>query len=131
MSDSSRPQGVYNSWNSPGHSTGVCSCSFLQGIFPTRGSNPGLPVCRSILYPLNHQEAPPDNAGDAGLIPGLGRSPGGGRVGQLLPVFLPGESPWTEKPGRLQSIMLQRFRHNSATKQSTHTYYGLTSFLFI
>ena len=37
---------------------------------------------------------PPANAGDirdAGLIPGSGRSPGGGH-GQPTPVFLPGES---------------------------------------
>ena len=27
-------------------------------------------------------------------------------------VFLPGESPWTEEPGRLQSIRLQRVGHN-------------------
>ena len=32
------------SWNSPGQNTGVSSCSLLQGIFPTQGSNPGL-VC--------------------------------------------------------------------------------------
>ena len=41
------------------------------------------------------------NVGDLGLIPGLGRSPGGG---QPTPVFLPGESPWTEEPGGLQSM---------------------------
>ena len=38
---------------------------------------------------------PPANAGDLtdmGLIPGLGRSPGGERAWQPTPVFLPGES---------------------------------------
>ena len=31
----------------------------LQEIFPTQGSNPGLPaVCRQILYHINHQENP-------------------------------------------------------------------------
>ena len=49
--------------------------------------------------------------GDLGLIPGLGRSPQGGH-GQPIPVFLPGESPWTEEPGRLQSMRLQRVRHD-------------------
>ena len=37
---------------------------------------------------------PPANAGDlrdAGVIPGLGRSPGEGN-GNITPVFLPGES---------------------------------------
>ena len=31
------------------------SHSLLQGIFPTRGLNPGLPHCRQILYQLSHQ----------------------------------------------------------------------------
>ena len=31
---------------------------FSMGIFPTLGSNPGLPHCRQILYQLNHQENP-------------------------------------------------------------------------
>ena len=29
--------------------------SLLQGIFPTQGSNPGLPPCRQILYKLSHK----------------------------------------------------------------------------
>ena len=33
-------------------------------------------------------------------------------------VFLPGESPWTEKPGRLQSMVSQKVRHDWATKDS-------------
>ena len=48
------------------------------------------------------------NAGDLGLIPELRRSPGGG---QPAPVFLPGESPWTEELGRLQSMGSQRVRY--------------------
>ena len=27
-------------------------------------------------------------------------------------IFLPGKSPWTEEPGRLQSMGLQRVRHD-------------------
>ena len=30
----------------------------LQGIFPTQGSNPGLPHCRQPLYHLSHQGNP-------------------------------------------------------------------------
>ena len=30
-------------WNSPGKNTGVGSNSPLKGLFPTQGSNPGLP----------------------------------------------------------------------------------------
>ena len=43
---------------SPGQNTGVGSYSFLQGIFPTQGSNPGLLHCRQILYCLSHQGSP-------------------------------------------------------------------------
>ena len=52
------PMELYNPWDSPGQNTGVGSCSLLQGIFPTHGSNPGLPHCRWILYQLNHKESP-------------------------------------------------------------------------
>ena len=31
---------------------------------------------------------------------------------QPTPVFLPGESPWTEEPGGLQSMGSQRAGHN-------------------
>ena len=55
MSDSVRPHGLYIPWNSPGRNTGVGSCSLLQGIFPTQGSNPGLLHCRWILYQLSHK----------------------------------------------------------------------------
>jgi len=34
--------------------TGVGSLSLLQGIFPTQGSDPGIPPCRWILYQLSH-----------------------------------------------------------------------------
>ena len=33
------------------------------------------------------------------------------RSSQLTPVVLPGESPRTEEPGRLQSLGLQKVRH--------------------
>ena len=45
-------------WNSPGQNTRVGSPSLLQGIFPTQGSNSGLPHCRRILYSLSHQGSP-------------------------------------------------------------------------
>ena len=42
-------------WDFLGKSTGV-GCNFLlQGIFPTQGSNPGLPHCRQTLYHLSHR----------------------------------------------------------------------------
>ena len=56
--DSLRPYGLYSPWSSPGRNTGVGSFSLLQGIFPTQGSNPGLPYCRRILYQLSHKGSP-------------------------------------------------------------------------
>ena len=44
--------------NSLGQNTGVGSLFLLQGIFPTQGSNPGLPHCRRILYQLSHKGSP-------------------------------------------------------------------------
>ena len=44
------------------------------------------------------------NAEDLGSIPGLERSP--------TPVFLPGEIPWTEEPGGLQSRGSHRVGHD-------------------
>ena len=45
-------------WNSPGKNTGMSSLSVLQGIFPSQGSNLGLPHCRWILYQLSHKGSP-------------------------------------------------------------------------
>ena len=39
-------------------STRASSLSLLQGIFPIRESNPGLPHCRRILCQLSHQRSP-------------------------------------------------------------------------
>ena len=49
---------------------------------------------------------PPASAGDVSSIPGSGRFPGGGH-GNPLQCFRLG-NPWTEEPGRLQSMGLQR-----------------------
>ena len=43
------------------------------------------------------------------------------RTWQPTPIFLPGESPWTEESGELQSMRSQRVGHNSRTKHSTYT----------
>ena len=40
--------------DSPGKDPGVGCHFLLQGVFPTQGSNPGLPHCRWILYYLGH-----------------------------------------------------------------------------
>ena len=56
----------------------------------------------------------PANAGDVrdlSSIPGLGRSPGEGMATHSS--ILAWRSPWTEKPGGLQSMGLQRVGHDS------------------
>ena len=50
---------------------------------------------------------------------------------QPTPVFLPGEPPWTEEPGRLQSMGLQRVRHDWATRHTAQAApYCLSILLF-
>jgi len=46
------------------------------------------------------------NVGDLSLIPGSGRCPGEGNANHSN--ILAWKIPWTEEPGRLQSIGLQR-----------------------
>ena len=41
--------GVLCPWDFPGKNTGVGCHSFLQGIFPTQGPNPGILHCRHTL----------------------------------------------------------------------------------
>ena len=56
---------------------------------------------------------PPASAGDrrdTGSIPGLGRSPGEGHDNLLQYSCL--ENPWTEEPGGLQTMGLQRVGRN-------------------
>ena len=56
---------------------------------------------------------PPASAGEArdmGLIPGSGRSPGGGNGNPLW--YSCWETPWTEEPGGLQFMGLQRVGHD-------------------
>ena len=45
-------------WDPPGKNTGDGCHALLQGIFPTQGSNPGIPHCRWILYKLSNQGSP-------------------------------------------------------------------------
>ena len=50
----SDPLGLHGLIEFSRQDTGVGSRSLLQGIFPTQRSNPGLPLCRWILYQLSH-----------------------------------------------------------------------------
>ena len=58
---------------------------------------------------------PPANARDTGSITELGGSPGEGNGNPLQ--YLAWEVPWTEEPGRLQSMGLPRVGHDLVTKQ--------------
>ena len=70
---------------------------------------------------------PPANAGDLGSIPGSGRSPGEGNIQHsnilgILEYSFPGnlawEIPWTEEPGRLQSMRSQRVGYGLGTEHT-------------
>ena len=50
------------------------------------------------------------NAGDVGSVPGSGRSPGGGNGNPRQ--YSCWEIPWPEELGGLQSMGLQRVRHD-------------------
>ena len=80
------PPGSSVHGDSPGKNTGVGCHALLQGIFPTQGSKPGLLHCRQTLYCLSHQG-----------------------------FCYTWRIPWTEEPGGLQSMGLQRVGHNGAT----------------
>ena len=67
-------------WNSPGQNTGVGSFSLLQGIFPTQGSNPGLPHCKLDSLPAELQGKP--------------KNTGVGSLSLLQRIFLTQESSW-------------------------------------
>ena len=58
-----------------------------------------------ISWLLSGKESPA-NTGDMGLIPGLGRSPG--KEMETHPSILAWEISWTEEPGRLQPMGLQK-----------------------
>ena len=47
---------------------------------------------------------------DVGSIPGSGRFPGGGMA--IHSSILVWRTPWTEEPGKLQSIGSERVRHD-------------------
>ena len=64
MSHSLQPHGLYSPpgfsvhGDSPGKNIGVGCHVPLQGIFPSQGSNPGLPHYGETFYQLSHQGSP-------------------------------------------------------------------------
>ena len=59
---------------------------------------------------IKNQPANAGDAGDAGLILGPGRFPGVEMATHSS--ILAWKTPWTEEPGRLQSMGSQRVGHN-------------------
>ena len=67
------------------------------------------------------------SVGDLGSIPGLERSLGEGTGNSLQYSCL--ENPWTEGPGRLQSMGSQRVRHDWAANTHTRVQHGYVRLL--
>ena len=78
VSDSLRPHGQYSPGNAPGQNTGVCSCSLLQGTFPTQGSNPGIKP-RSPTLQADSLPAEPSGKPKAGKVEAFDGIRTGGR----------------------------------------------------
>ena len=107
-------------WNSLDQNSGVNSLSLLQWIFPTQGSKPGLPHCRWILYQLRHHGSSLTLSSLSKNLPAM-QETGVQSLCQEDPLekgmeihfrILSWEIPWTEKSGGLQSMGLQRVRHD-------------------
>ena len=71
------------------------------------------------------------DTGDVGKIPWR-------RAWHYTPVFLPGESPWTEEPGGLQSMGSQRVGHDQGCMCAhghalthTHTHTIITQMILL
>ena len=97
------PPGSSIHGDSPGKNTGVGCHSLLQGIFPTQGSNPGLPHCRWILYCLSTRKAQEYWSGwpipSPGDLPDPGIEPGSPTLQEnYLPAELPGKTPYPPRP---------------------------------
>ena len=68
--------------DSPGKNTGTGCHALVQGIFPTQGSNPGLPQCRQIVLPSELSGKPGQRLGVTflGRLGSLSSSSGQGQL---------------------------------------------------
>ena len=90
------PPGSSVRGDSPGKNIGVGCHALFLGIFPTQGSNPGLPHFRQILYHLSHLGSPSILEWGAypspGELPDPGIKPGSPALqADSLPAVLPGK----------------------------------------
>ena len=122
------PPGFSGPGGSPGKSTEMGFLVLLQRIFPTQGSNSGLPHCRLILYHLSRDLMQSQLSGkdpNAGKdLKAGGETVDWGRDGWMASsiqwawVWASSTRGWrTGKPGVLQSMWSQRVRHDWATEQ--------------
>ena len=84
-----------------GLNTGVGSLFLLQGIFPTQGSNPGLPHCRQILYQLSHKGKPNDNQQTTPIVNSLNDCRGCNTEWRRKTWTNTSVHMWSSKPDRL------------------------------
>ena len=71
---------------------------YPPGIFPTQGSNPGLPHCRWIFYHLSHQRSP------KWYMITLIWEIASAKRGMVFPVVMYGCESWTVKKAECQRI---------------------------
>ena len=84
----------------------------------------------NLALAVKNQPTNAEDGGDWGLIPGSGRSPGGGHSDPLQDSCL--EDPWTEEPNGLQSVGWRRVGHDwSVLACSTHTVSSAVCFLLL
>ena len=99
-------------WDSPGKNGRVGCHALLEGIFPTQGSNTGLPNYRQIFHHLSHQETQEYWRGQPIPSPGELTDPGiepGSLALQVdsLPAELPGKPPCSPKQPLIYFLFLQ------------------------
>ena len=110
MSDSLQPHGLYSPcMTNPAQNTGVGSLSLLQGIFPTQGSNPGLPALQVDSLPAEPQGKP--------------KNTGVGSLSLLQRIFLAQKSNWC------LSCIAGRFFTNWAIRESNIGYWWHVKYL--
>ena len=69
-----------------------------------------------VMQVVKNQPVNAGDTGDTGSVPGWGRSARGKEMVTYSSI-LAWEIPWTEEPGKLQSMGSQRVEHNLVTEQ--------------
>ena len=91
------------------HSDCSLNSTFVSVVFPS------FDQCTSVIWISLVAQNPPANPGD--MVSILGREDPLEKEMTTPSSILAGEIPWTEEPGRLQSVGSQRVGHDLATKQ--------------